>query len=227
MRPAIWACATSAFSATASRSCRRSRRFWSHRTCGCPASSAPGTCPPWWAYRPYRFVTEVYRKPLVVAGFRAAGHSGGGHDVAAPDPRRPLRRCENQFKRVVPEDGNPAALALMGKVFALRPHFEWRLVWVTRRVRCGCTGRLRGVRRRSCDTRCPACSRRARRPAQCAARCSRASQALGMQGFGTACYPETPIGTCMVSPEGACCGLLQLRPHAPRRREAGGQSGQA
>jgi hydrogenase expression/formation protein HypD len=22
--------------------------------------------------------------------------------------------------------------------------------------------------------------------------------------FGTACTPETPIGTCMVSPEGAC-----------------------
>ena len=37
-------------------------------------------------------------------------------------------RCEveNQYKRVVPEHGNPAALALMAKVFALRPHFEWR-----------------------------------------------------------------------------------------------------
>ena len=27
--------------------------------------------------------------------------------------------------------------------------------------------------------------------------------------FGTACKPETPIGTCMVSPEGACAAYYQ------------------
>ena len=45
--------------------------------------------------------------------------------------------------------------------------------------------------------------------------------------FGTACTPERPIGTCMVSPRGRLRGLLQLRPlragagrwcRAPRRR---------
>jgi hydrogenase expression/formation protein HypD len=75
--------------------------------------------------RPYRFVPEVYRKPLVVAGFEPL-------DILASVAMllRQIRegRCEveNQYKRVVPEHGNPAALALMGKVFALRPHFEWR-----------------------------------------------------------------------------------------------------
>lgn len=33
---------------------------------------------------------------------------------------------ENQYARVVRPGGNPAALAVMAKVFALRPHFEWR-----------------------------------------------------------------------------------------------------
>ncbi|MGV8056401.1 hydrogenase formation protein HypD, partial [Mycobacterium kansasii] len=60
--------------------------------------------------RPYRFVPEVYRKPLVVAGFEPL-------DILASVAMllRQIRegRCEveNQYKRVVPERGNPAALA--------------------------------------------------------------------------------------------------------------------
>src|SRR5881227_1033966 len=75
--------------------------------------------------RPYRFVPAVYGKPLVVAGFEPL-------DILASVAMllRQLRegRCEveNQYSRVVAEEGNPAALALMAQVFALRPHFEWR-----------------------------------------------------------------------------------------------------
>ena len=37
-------------------------------------------------------------------------------------------RCEveNQYKRVVPYEGNVRALEVMAEVFELRPHFEWR-----------------------------------------------------------------------------------------------------
>ena len=33
---------------------------------------------------------------------------------------------ENQYKRVVPWEGNRAALRAMAEVFELRPYFEWR-----------------------------------------------------------------------------------------------------
>jgi len=33
---------------------------------------------------------------------------------------------ENQYKRVVPEEGNIPALRAMAEVFELRPYFEWR-----------------------------------------------------------------------------------------------------
>ena len=33
---------------------------------------------------------------------------------------------ENQYKRVVPWEGNRAALGAMAQVFDLRPYFEWR-----------------------------------------------------------------------------------------------------
>ena len=37
-------------------------------------------------------------------------------------------RCEveNQYRRVVPWEGNLRALEVMAEVFELRPHFEWR-----------------------------------------------------------------------------------------------------
>ena len=39
--------------------------------------------------------------------------------------------------------------------------------------------------------------------------------------FGTACTPETPIGTCMVSPEGACAAYYNLGRFSRQRvREA-------
>ena len=99
---------------------------------------------------------------------------------------------ENQYGRVVPYDGNPAALKVMSEVFELRPHFEWRgLGFISQSAlrlsdayaeldaekRFGVPGVrvLKGVIK----------------PYEC-------------KVFGTACTPEHAIGTCMVSPEGAC-----------------------
>ena len=38
--------------------------------------------------------------------------------------------------------------------------------------------------------------------------------------FGTACTPETPIGTCMVSSEGACAAYYAYGRHLEKREEA-------
>jgi len=75
--------------------------------------------------RPYRFVAERYGKPLVTAGFEPL-------DIlqAIAMLLRQIRggRCEieNQYARVVREEGNPRALQAIADVFELRPHFEWR-----------------------------------------------------------------------------------------------------
>ena len=45
--------------------------------------------------------------------------------------------------------------------------------------------------------------------------------------FGTACTPETPIGTCMVSPEGACAAYYNFgRMHRDAAKLVG-QTGRA
>ena len=130
--------------------------------------------------RPYRFVPEVYGKPLVVAGFEPL-------DILASIAMllRQIRegRCEveNQYSRVVHEEGNPAALALMAEVFALRPHFEWRgLGFISQSaLRLATTS---PTSMPSSGSRCRACGSPTRRPAS-AARCSRACSSPGSARF--------------------------------------------
>ncbi|MGB7868269.1 MAG: hydrogenase formation protein HypD [Mycobacterium sp.] len=158
--------------------------------------------------RPYRFVPEVYGKPLVVAGFEPLDILAS---VAMLLTQIREGRCEveNQYSRVVPEQGNPAALALMGKVFALRPHFEWRgLGFISQsalrlsddfadfdaELRYSMPG-VRVADPKACQ--CGEVLKGVLKPWEC-------------KVFGTACTPETPIGTCMVSPEGACAAYYNF-----------------
>jgi hydrogenase expression/formation protein HypD len=75
--------------------------------------------------RPFEFLPADYGKPVVISGFEPLDLLQSVHMVL-----RQLvdGRCEveNQYKRVVPYEGNEAALKVLAEVFELRPHFEWR-----------------------------------------------------------------------------------------------------
>jgi hydrogenase expression/formation protein HypD len=158
--------------------------------------------------RPYEFIARDYGKPVVVAGFEPL-------DILQSIYMLMLQlssgrsEIENQYSRVVPWNGNTVALRAIGETMELRPYFEWRgLGFISHsalRVRekyaemdaerlfsvpgvrvadpkaCQCGEVLKGVLK----------------PWEC-------------KVFGTACTPETPIGTCMVSPEGACAAYYNF-----------------
>ncbi|HEX3565418.1 MAG TPA: hydrogenase formation protein HypD [Acidimicrobiales bacterium] len=158
--------------------------------------------------RPYRFVTSQYGKPLVTAGFEPL-------DILQAIAMLLLQiregRCEieNQYTRVVREEGNPRALAVLGEVFELRPHFEWRgLGFISQsalKLRpefadfdAELKFHVPGVRvadPKACQ--CGEVLKGVIKPWEC-------------KVFGTACTPETPIGTCMVSSEGACAAYYNF-----------------
>lgn len=165
--------------------------------------------------RPYRFVPERFGKPLVTTGFEPL-------DIlqAVVMLLRQLRdgRCEveNQYTRVVQDEGNPRALAVLKEVFELRPHFEWRgLGFISQsalKLRpefaqwdAEVEFEVPGVRvadPKACQ--CGEVLKGVLKPWQC-------------KVFGTACTPETPIGTCMVSSEGACAAYYNFGRHIPTR----------
>ena len=152
--------------------------------------------------RPYDFIARHFGKPLVVAGFEPLDIL---HAVAMllrqlADGRAEI---ENQYTRAVPWDGNDKALDAIQRVMELRPYFEWRgLGFISHsalQVRAEFAAfdaerlfALPGVRvadPKACQ--CGEVLKGVLKPWEC-------------KVFGTACTPETPIGTCMVSSEGAC-----------------------
>jgi len=152
--------------------------------------------------RPYEFFAEEYRKPVVIAGFEPL-------DVMQAilmlvrQVNEGRAEVENEFSRAVSRDGNLKAQDRVAEVFELRREFEWRGLSVVpysalkirhkyaafdaeRRFKLD----YRSVPdNKACD--CGAILRGVKKPQDC-------------KLFGTVCTPENPIGSCMVSSEGAC-----------------------
>jgi hydrogenase expression/formation protein HypD len=158
--------------------------------------------------RPYRFVPEKYGKPLVTAGFEPL-------DIMQAIVMLLMQiregRCEveNQYSRVVRDDGNPRALKILAEVFELRPHFEWRgLGFISQSAL-----RLRSeFAKWDAELRYTVPGVRVADPKAC--QCGEVLKGVikpwECKVFGTACTPETPIGTCMVSSEGACAAYYNF-----------------
>jgi hydrogenase expression/formation protein HypD len=114
-------------------------------------------------------------------------------------------RCEveNQYTRVVPYDGNPQALGVLADVFELRPHFEWRGLGFISHSGLALSERYRDF---DAELRFDIPGVRVADPKAC--QCGEVLKGVikpwECKVFGTACTPERPIGTCMVSSEGAC-----------------------
>ncbi|WP_442755716.1 hydrogenase formation protein HypD [Methylocystis sp. JAN1] len=159
--------------------------------------------------QPYRFVAAEFGKPLVVAGFEPL-------DVmqAVVMLVRQLNeaRCdvENQYRRAVGSGGNVKAQDETADIFELRESFEWRGLGAipksALRLRDG-YAQFDAERRFGIETpaakdnpacECGAILRGAKRPHDC-------------KLFGTVCTPETPMGSCMVSSEGACAARWTYR----------------
>jgi len=156
--------------------------------------------------QPFAFIAQRYRRPLVIAGFEPLDVLQALWMVLK---QLAEGRCvvENQYGRIVPERGNPQALAAIREVFELREFFEWRglgsidhsgvrlrpsfaaydaerkfavpNLTIADPKSCQCGEVLKGVIK----------------PHQC-------------KVFGSACTPETPLGSLMVSSEGACAAYF-------------------
>jgi hydrogenase expression/formation protein HypD len=158
---------------------------------------------------PYAFVAKEFRKPLVVAGFEPL-------DVlqAIVMLVRQLNdsRCdvENQYGRAVTLEGNVKAQAEVAEIFEPRESFEWRglgaLPKSALRLRKA-YGAFDAERRFTIERRHakdnPACD--------CGAVLRGVKQPSDCKLFGTACTPQTPMGSCMVSSEGACAAQWTYR----------------
>ena len=164
---------------------------------------------------PFRSLSARYDKPIVVSGFEPLDILQG---IAMLLTQRAEHRCEveNQYRRAVPDDGNPRALAVIEEVFELRPHFEWRgLGFIPHSgLRLNAAHAEFDAERRFTV---PGVRIADPKACQCGEVLKGAIRPYECKVFGTACTPQTPIGTCMVSSEGACAAFYNYGRLSQRR----------
>ena len=159
--------------------------------------------------RPYEYFAEEFLKPVVISGFEPFDVMQSVYMIARQIKERKAF-VENQYKRAVSREGNIKAQRLVAGVFELRKEFEWRglgkvpysalkinsfyedfdaekrfevrLPEAKEHPACICSKVIRGIAR----------------PTDC-------------KLFGSVCTPSNPLGSCMVSSEGACNAYFKYR----------------
>jgi hydrogenase expression/formation protein HypD len=152
--------------------------------------------------RPYEWIAKNERKPVVASGFEPLDLLQS-IVMLLRQLKAGEARVENQYKRVVPWDGNRAALKAMAEVFQLRPYFEWRgLGFISQSAL-----RIRDEYAEwDAEHRFPIPGTRVTDPkaAQCGEVLKGVLKPAQCKLFGKECTPERPVGALMVSTEGSC-----------------------
>ena len=152
--------------------------------------------------RPYEFFAEEFQKPVVIAGFEPLDVMQSAL-MLIRQLNEGRYEVENEYTRVVTREGNTKAQSLVAEVFELRRVFEWRglglVPYSALRLKEAYsaldaeqrfdTPAIAASDVKGCE--CPSILRGVKRPVDC-------------KLFGTVCTPENPMGSCMVSSEGAC-----------------------
>lgn len=161
----------------------------------------------------FDFLAEEFNRPVSVCGFEPLDILQGVAQLleqfTSGNIAAGKARVQNQYARVVRPEGNPSAQALLDRVFDIRDEFEWRGLgtlphsgmaiseefakWDAERIFDVPGNRVEDPA--ACE--CGSVLTGHIKPWQC-------------KVFGTACTPDTPIGTCMVSPEGACAAYYNF-----------------
>ena len=157
--------------------------------------------------RPYEWIARNEGKPIVVSGFEPLDVLQSVVMILR-QLRQGEAKVENQYRRVVPWEGNRAALKAMADVFTLRSYFEWRGMGFISQSALALNDtyadwdaerrfHVPGIR--VTDPKAAQCGEVLKgvlKPSQC-------------KLFGNECTPESPVGALMVSSEGACAAYYQ------------------
>jgi hydrogenase expression/formation protein HypD len=156
---------------------------------------------------PFQFISQHYRRPVVIAGFEPLDILQSLLMVLQ-QIKQGRAAVENQYARVAPDGGNTPALRAVAQVYELREFFEWRGLGSIDHS---------GVRIRDAYARfdaerlfaVPNAKIADPQACQCGEVLKGVIKPRQCKVFGTSCTPETPLGALMVSSEGACAAYYQ------------------
>lgn len=160
-------------------------------------------------YASYQPLAERYRVPIVISGFEPLDIL---HSILLLVKQINARKhqVENQYTRAVHPQGNRVAQQLIQQFLELRDSFEWRGLGDIPNSALSIRPEYqafdaevvftipesKGVDNKACE--CPAVLRGQKKPTEC-------------KLFNKPCTPENPLGSCMVSSEGACAAYFRYQ----------------
>lgn len=152
--------------------------------------------------QPYEYFAEEFQRPVVIAGFEPLDVMQSAL-MLIRQLNEGRAEVENEYTRVVTYEGNVKAKEMVAEIFELRRTFQWRglgeVPYSALKIKDAFADfdaekRFEVPESNAKDVKgceCPAILRGAKRPTDC-------------KLFGTVCTPDNPMGSCMVSSEGAC-----------------------
>ena len=150
---------------------------------------------------PYNFIADDFNKAAVITGFEAFDILSGIR-MLLEQISGGKARVENQYTKVVKDEGNLKAVSIMNEYFG-PSDAEWRGLGILPGSGLELRGQFchrdirsvlnpdvpEGTEPRACS--CGDVLKGVKIPTECSL-------------FGKACTPEKPVGACMVSSEGSC-----------------------
>ena len=150
---------------------------------------------------PYRFLTEQFRTPAVVAGFEPLEILQAVL-MLLRQVREGVPRLENAYGKVVRTEGNPVARKVLYSVYETASA-EWRGIGSLPNSGLAVKEAYRDF---DALAQLPVTVEETREPAGC--RCGDVLRGVTVPAkcplFGKLCTPDHPVGSCMVSVEGSC-----------------------
>jgi len=154
----------------------------------------------------YRHIAEGYHAPCIITGFEPLDILQAA-EMLVQQVRDGRADVENQYSRVVHEDGNAAARGILEKVFEARDA-NWRGIGVI-------PGTGLGIRseyaRFDAQVQIPVETEKTveNKLCICGLVLKGAKEPTDCRLFAKRCTPENPVGACMVSGEGACAAYYK------------------
>lgn len=159
----------------------------------------------------YKRISEQYGRPIVISGFEPLDVLYSIYLLMAMI-NNGQSGIQNQYTRAVTPEGSPSAQRVIQQTMEVRPSFEWRGLGriphsamqirpeyadfdAERRFALDVP---QGQEHKACE--CGAILRGVKTPLDC-------------QLFAKACTPDNPLGSCMVSSEGACAAYYAYQRH--------------
>ncbi len=165
---------------------------------------------------PFEFFAEEYQRPVVIAGFEPLDVMQAVLMLVRQlnDGRAEV---ENEYTRVVTREGNLKAQALVADCFELRRSFEWRglgeVPYSALRIKQAFADFDAEARFPMAEVRIPD-----HKACECGAVLRGVKKPTDCKIFATGCTPDNPIGSCMVSSEGACAAYYSYGRFRDERR---------